>query len=119
MLGDKQKTSPVIALAQGAGTATGTSDIIDTTGYKAIKVFTFPQTGATGSTDVCVYVNAGTSTWSGTTRSDAFLAGSANVSAGVPASTVYGEITERAYITHGTTTGTGLVTSYILCDTDT
>ena len=113
-IGEKRKDRPKVILTS-VGSAAGTSAFIDTDAYNTVQVNTW---GNSGSTTVCVYVNAGTTVWLGTDIPAAIFVGSGrsdSAGGGSPVITV-GSLLDQALITHGTS-GTGtLNSSYILYD---
>lgn len=112
---DKPKT--VITVALDSGTALGTSSIIDSSGYKALRAYGWTTATDNGSALLSVYGNFGTSTWSGTTCSDACFMGSCKPITGLPASVCVTGIPDRAFITKGTG-AVSFAASWVLTDGD-
>ena len=111
---EKTKTRPVIAFT--AGTALGTSSIIDTSAFQNMSLYSI-HGGTGGSRTVSVWVNAGTQSGTAeTTLPSAVLIGSKNSDydgAGTPVWNC-GTLTDQAIIAYGTSTDSSFTTSYVM-----
>ncbi len=109
------KMYPVV-LVSGAGTALGTSSIIDTSGWQTVQLMNI-HGGTGGSRTIGVYVNAG-SQWgtAATTLPNATFVGSGNSDQAGAGSLVWhcGSLTHQAVVSYGTSTNGLFSISYML-----
>lgn len=113
----KTKTRPKFAVAS-AGTALGTSSIIDTSAWKKIQVMAL-HGGTGGSRNIGVVVNAGTQEGTAsTTLPNPVLVGSQTSDQAGAGTTnwVYGSLTDQAIINYGTSSNSSFSVSYVLLD---
>jgi len=109
------KMYPVV-LVSSAGTALGTSSIIDTSAFQSMQLMNI-HGGTGGSRTISVYVNAGTQ-WgtAATTLPNATFVGSGNSDQAGAGSLVWhcGSLTHQAIVRYGTSSNLSFSLSYVL-----